>query len=115
MIEIIQGDASPIFKFQRKNLNGEVIKTKAKNAYFTVKDNFYSKELVFQKRLDDKTITFDEKDSFYKFQIQSEDTEKLPYKKLMFDIAIKNERGEKKTLKKGVLKILEHTTFKENE
>lgn len=115
IIEITQGDDSPIYKFQRKNLNQEIITTKAQNAYVTIKKNTYTKKYLFQKRLDDETITFNESDNFYRFQIKSEDTQDLPYGKYKFDIAIKDENGDKKTLKKGTLEVVEHCTFKENE
>lgn len=114
-IELIQGDASVIYKFQRKNLEGQAIETKCEKMWFTVKKSTIDDEPVIQKTLDDG-ITFDSNDFFYRFQIDEEDSEKLQIREYGFDIAIINEAGEKKTiLNNGILKILDHYTKKENE
>lgn len=114
-IEIVQGDISDIFKFQRKNDKGEVITTKPKKMWITFKINSNYKDSIFQKTLDNG-ISFNEEDKYYRFQLEPEDTQNLNYGTYGFDIAIINEAGKKKTLKKdGKLEIVEHYTHKNNE
>lgn len=113
-IELIRGDTSPVYKFQRISENG-VIETKATKMWITFKENPNEKKFVFQKTLENG-IDFSEEDFCYRFKINSEDTENLYASDYGFDIAIINESGEKKTiLNKGVLKLIEHYTHKENE
>lgn len=114
-IELVQGDTSCIYKFQRRNANGEVIKTLPQKMWITFKDNYLIDEYLFQKTLENG-ITYNEEDNYYRFQILSEDTAKLPYEIYGFDIAILNEAGEKKTLlNNGTLEIVRHYTKKCNE
>lgn len=114
-IELIQGDASVIYKFQRRNIEGQAIETKCEKMWFTVKKSPIDDEPVIQKTLDNG-ITFNEEDFYYRFQIAGSDTEKLPIREYGFDIAIINEAGEKKTiLNNGKLNIVDHYTKKENE
>ena len=83
--------------------------------WITFKENSFDEKLLFQKTLE-KGINYSEDDKYYRFQLLPEDTYNLDYKKYGFDIAIINEKGEKKTLlNKGVLEILEHYTKKNNE
>lgn len=113
-IELVQGDTSPIYKFQRKTVNGEIITTLPQKMWITFKTNAYSK-MLFQKILNNG-ITYNEIDNYYRFQILPADTAKLSYGDYGFDIAIINELGEKKTLlNDGILKILQHYTDKDNE
>lgn len=115
-IELIQGDDSQIYKFQRKDKNKEVIKTLPQKMWITFKKNCGVDNCLFQKSLEKGTITYSETDNYYRFQIQSNDTCKLPYGTYGFDIAIINESGKKKTLvKNGILEITEHYTHKCNE
>lgn len=112
-IELIQGDVSPIFKFQRKYSDGTVIPTLPQKMWITFKKNSNCNESLFQKTLEDG-ITFEE--GYYKFQLFSEDTYELNYGVYGFDIAIINEQGEKKTLlNDGELEIVRHYTKKRNE
>lgn len=114
MIEIIRGDTSPIYKFQRKNESG-VISTKPKKMWITFKKDCCDSECVFQKTLGDG-ITFSEADKCYRFRITPEDTCQLRYGTYGFDIAIIDESGEKRTLlNNGRLEIVEHYTHKCNE
>jgi len=114
-IEIVQGDTSPVYKFQRKFENGTPITTLPKKMWITFKQSCACKESLFQKTLDNG-ITYNEEDHYYRFQLLPEDTCKLPYYTYGFDIAILNEDNEKKTLlKDGQLKIVEHYTHKCNE
>lgn len=114
-IELIQGDDSRIYKFQRKAKDGSIITTLPQKMWITFKNDYYNSESVFQKTLDNGII-YSEEDNYYKFQIGKEDTEKLKIGTYGFDIAIINESGEKKTLlNNGVLELLSHYTKKENE
>lgn len=114
-IELIQGDTSCIYKFQRKDDNGEVIKIKAKKVWITFKETPKDNDFKFQKTLDNG-VDYSEKDNYYRFKIASEDTAELPYGIYGFDIAILNEADEKKTLlNNGILEIVKHYTHKENE
>ena len=113
-IELIRGDTSEVYKFQRTNAEG-VIETKPKKMWITFKRTPERKEALFQKTLENG-ISFSEEDYFYRFQISSSDTRELACGSYGFDIAIINEAGERKTLlNHGVLKLVEHYTHKENE
>lgn len=102
------------FKFQRKNQNKEVITEKPDKMYFTVKENYYLKDFLFQKRLEDNSITYDEETNYYMLTINPEDTNNLSYKDYVYDIEIID--GDKvKTIAKGTLKITEEVTFAKNE
>lgn len=112
-IEIVQGDTSPIYKFQRKYDDGTVITTQPNKMWITFKRSCSCDECLFQKTLEDG-ITFE--DGYYKFQLVSDDTCHLAYGTYGFDIAIINEAGEKKTLlNNGELEIVKHYTKKCNE
>ena len=114
-IELVQGDTSKIYKFQRIDINDKVITTLPQKMWITFKENCTCEEPLFQKSLDNG-ITYNKEDNFYRFQIQSEDTADLPYGIYGFDIAIINEQGEKRTLlRDGTLEILRHYTGKNNE
>lgn len=114
-IELVQGDTSGIYKFQRKYKGGGVITTLPQKMWITFKKSTNYTEAVFQKTLDDG-IEFSEDDYYYRFQILPNDTNNLCCDTYGYDIAIINEIGEKKTLlKNGVLKIEDHYTHKNNE
>ena len=108
-IELTRGDTGA-YKFQRIK-NGEVIPTIADNIYFSIKKNFNVKETLLQKTIND--MTFDE-DGTYHFLINPEDTNNLPYGDYVFDIEIVQE-DYVKTLCKGIFKLTEEVTFKDNE
>jgi len=114
-IELIQGDTSDVFKFQRKYDDGSVITTQPQKMWITFKKSCSCDECLFQKTLENG-ITFDENDNYYRFQLLPDDTCHLAYGTYGFDVAIINEKGEKKTLKKdGELEIVKHYTKKCNE
>lgn len=111
-MELIRGDTLKL-KFQRKNKSGEVITTKPDFLFFTVKSSYYSKDYLFQKRLD-RDISFSEEDNCYRFTINPEDTGYLSYGSYVYDIEVIT--GDTvKTIAKGNLKITEEVTFAENE
>lgn len=111
-IEIIRGDTKTL-KFQRRNKNGEVITEKPDKMFFTVKTGYYSKDYLFQKRLDDG-ISYNEDDNYYYFTIESSDTNELDYDDYVFDIEVIN-ANTVKTIAKGTLKVEGEVTFAENE
>jgi len=114
-IELVQGDTSNTYKFQRKNIDGEVITTLPQKMWITFKETSLDKDYVLQKTLLNG-IKYNEEDNYYRFQLSSEDTCDLTYGIYGFDIAILNELGEKKTLlRAGVLEIVKHYTNKNNE
>ena len=115
-IVLIQGDTSPVFKFQRKLEGDNVITTLPQKMWITFKISCSCDVCLFQKTLEDGTITFSTEDNYYRFQLQPEDTCNLPFGVYGFDIAIINEDGDKKTLlNEGVLEIVRHYTKKCNE
>jgi hypothetical protein len=114
-IELVQGDTSEMYRFQRKTSDDKVITTLPQKMWITFKETCNCDEHLFQKTLENG-ITYNETDNYYRFQIQSEDTAELPYGLYGFDIAILNEAGKKKTLlRDGILELLKHYTKKKNE
>lgn len=112
-IEIIRGDTKS-FKFQRKTTNNEVITEKPDKMFFTVKSGYYSKDYLFQKRLD-TDIIYKEEDNYYYFTINPKDTNELDYDdNYVFDIEII--KGDTvKTIAKGKFAVKKEVTFAENE
>lgn len=114
VIELIRGDTSVVYKFQRINAEG-AIKTKAKKMWITFKKTTECKDALFQRTLENG-ITFSEVDYYYRFKLESEDTCNLSIGSYGFDIKIINEAGETKTLlNNGVLRLVTNYTHKENE
>ena len=111
-MEFTRGDTYR-FKFQRKDADGNAITTIADKLWFSVKKDYYTKKLLFQKRLDNETITFDE-EGYYHITINPDDTESLVYGKYVYDIQVED-TGYKFTISKGDMIITEEVTFKENE
>ena len=114
-IELIQGDVSCIYKFQRKDIDGKIITSLPQKMWITFKSDYDNITPIFQKALF-KDISYNQEDNFYRFKIESKDTENLSLGTYGFDIAIINENGDKKTLlNDGKLKIVHHYTKKANE
>ena len=115
-INVVKGDVSDVYRFKRTLSDDVVIKTLPQKMWITFKDNTWQKKELFQKTLENGEIEYSEEDNYYRFRIKSEDTNNLDYGTYCFDIAIRNEEGEKKTLlKNGELEVEEHCTDKENE
>lgn len=112
-MEMTRGDNFDI-RFQRRNDRKEIITTPADEVYFTVKKNYYDKNFVFQKKLNNGTITFNEEDYFYYMSVVPEDTNNLSYGDYVYDIEIIVE-SKVKTISKGSFKITEEVTFYTNE
>ena len=112
-ISIPRGDYRAI-KFKIKNEDDTDIDFDIDEIYITFKENHYTKEILFQKKLSTKDIV-KEDDGYYHFAIKPEDTEKLNYDEYYFDIGICNENPKIKQTVLGKLKITEEVTHKENE
>lgn len=109
-IGFTRGDTAG-YKFQRTDINGDVITTIADRLYFTVKSQFEDKNYQFQKKLED--FTFDE-DGWYHFVINPEDTNNLKFTKYVYDIeAIQG--GVKSTPLKGFFLMDPESTWQANE
>ena len=111
---MIRGDTKKIKIFRTKDKEGkEIIKEKVDNLFFTVKENDVTKEMLFQKKLSDNTITYTD-DGYYHIVIKPEDTDNLAYGTYFFDI----ERiigDDVKTYVVGELEITSEITHHENE
>jgi plasmid rolling circle replication initiator protein Rep len=113
-MKIIRGDTKDL-KFQRKNANtGEIITDIPDNMYFTVKKSYKLVEFVFQKRLSDNTITYNEDDNYYYITIESTDTDNLPFGDYDYDIEV-IENNKKKTIAIGTITIDKEVTYAVNE
>lgn len=112
ILSMTRGDSEKI-KFCRRNDLGEIILEKADKVYFTVKKNNYISKMVFQKTLNNG-IDFDE-EGYYHISIKPNDTDDLDFKDYVFDIEVTVGEDYKKTISKGILKIEEEITYKENE
>lgn len=102
------------FKFQRKNINDEIITSIPTNVYFTVKDNVNNDNFIIQKTLDNGSITFSKDDNYYHFIIEPNDTNNLNYGCYVYDIEI-IQNDYVKTVKKGYLELTNEVTFQSNE
>lgn len=112
-ITMPRGDYKPI-RFNIKNKEGRNCNIDFDEIYVTFKKDTQTKDVLFQKKLSDKTIKKDE--DGYCFGIFPEDTNNLDYEEYSFDIQIhKEEPLIKQTILIGTLELTEEVTFKENE
>ena len=98
-MEMVRGDTFH-FKFKRKTKSGETIIDLPQKMYITFKYGD-EKEPLFQKTLDNG-ITFD--NEYYHVVINPEDTNDLPFSKLVYDIEVINE-DKVKTIYVGELEL----------
>lgn len=112
-MEIIRGDNKSV-KFQRKTSQGAVIESVADEMFFTVKSSSTITSAKFQKKLSDGSLSFDESDFYYRFEILPEDTNGLSYGTYEYDIE-RISNGKKLTLTVGELAITKEITHAENE
>lgn len=111
-IEFPRGDTCPL-KFNLLDNNKNPLElTTNDEMYFTVKKNFNTREVVFQKKFSYGEIQKD--DDGYKLILTSEDTAQLNYGSYVFDICIKS-TDLTKTLAIGTLTLTNEVTFKSNE
>lgn len=113
MLNIIRGDTK-YFKFQRKKKHdGSVITDLPDKLYFTIKYDYNVEDIILQKTLNDG-IEYNAEDNYYYITIKPEDTNELPYGKVVYDIeVIKN--GVKQTIAIGNIEIAEEVTYASNE
>ncbi|MCI8466991.1 MAG: hypothetical protein HFI08_02215 [Bacilli bacterium] len=112
-IEFIRGDTYS-FRFQRKLKNEEIITERPDQVFFSVKEYYSDEECLFQKRLSNNTIIYDESDHYYYITIESEDTCNLEFGTYDFDIVIVKD-NDIKTITVGKIKLLKDVTHKRNE
>lgn len=111
-IKMTRGDTLNL-KIQRQTEKEEIIKEKVDEMYVTLKKDYETKEYIFQKKLSNHTIEFNNNDFCYYFTIESKNTEKLSYGDYYFDVEIENNR-KIKTIIKGILTLTEEVTFSIN-
>lgn len=85
VIKMPRGDIRPV-RFIVINSDGSPSGINFDEIYFTVKNNYFTKEFLFQKKLSDGTIQPDE--GGYQLVIRPEDTDNLKIGKYVFDIEI---------------------------
>ncbi len=107
-IRFRRGDTYKL-RFQRKNINKEVIMTRAEKLWFTVKKNYKTENKLIQKTLQDNTITFDDK-GYYHIVLEPKDTRNMKYRKYVCDIQVENS-GEVTTIYEGTFELLNEVTF----
>lgn len=112
-MEFTRGDSHG-FCFQRKDFNGELIKSKSEKMWFTVKKNYKTTEILIQKTLENGEITYTDDDFTYHIMINPNDTKKLNYGDYVYDIQIEN-AGIVKTIAKDTLTLTEEVTFEGGE
>ncbi len=106
-----RGDIRNI-KFSISDSSG-ILTEPFEEVYFTCKRAFTQQNVIFQKKLSDGTITFDD-EGYYHLVIESLDTSGLTYGEYVFDIEVVNGTTLKQT-SVGKLIITEEVTFLNNE
>lgn len=112
-MELIRGDYKTI-KIVRKDLQGNIIKVAPEEMWLTCKKSEHTLDILFQKKLSDGSIIFNETTGEYTINLEEEDTMNIEYGLYYYDIAILADE-KKKTLHLGELRITKHYTFNEGE
>ena len=107
-MEFTRGDTKK-YKFQRKDINNNVIELESQKVWFTVKDNVNTNEILIEKTLDNG-MTFDD-EFYYHILIEHEDTKDLEYKSYVCDIQVEND-GVVTTIYHDYLTLTSEVTFK---
>ena len=107
-MEFTRGDTYK-FKFQRLDNNNEPIITKSEKMWFTVKESYYTDEIIIQKTLD-RGITYSDEDGYYHVTIEHEDTKELSFGNYVCDIQVEN-AGVIKTIYKDNFTITGEVTY----
>lgn len=111
--EFTRGDTK-VFKFKLIDKNGEELSlSDADKLFFTVKKTASSKNITFQKTLNNGIELKD--DGYYYVTIKPDDTSDLSYGDYGYDIEIKTSTGIVKTLILGTITLTEEYTFKGDE
>lgn len=113
-IAMRRGDYKKL-SFLRHSYSGIVIQSEPKDIFFTVKTSNLVEDFIFQKKLSDNTITFDNQTCLYTFEILPEDTNNLTYGDYKFDVEVLVSDNKKKTICYGTLKIRPEITWEVNE
>ena len=108
-MEFTRGDTQPL-KFQRIDAEGHVITDVPDEMFFTVKTDYKTKDVVFQKTLEDMTLG---EDNHWHFVITPADTQTLPVGSYVYDIEVTTD-GNVFTISKGSLKLLPEATWVDN-
>ena len=106
-MEFTRGDTYK-FKFQRLDSDNQPIMTKAEKMWFTVKTDYYTKEIKLQKTLNNG-IEYTE-DGYYHITIEHDDTKDLSYGSYVCDIQVEN-ASVVQTIYKGNLTLTNEVTF----
>ena len=109
MLKVIRGDTN-IFKFTRKDSEGNTITQKANALYFTIKSDCFTNKVLIQKTIDDMTF----ENGVYTFTIDGNDTDNLNYGFYKYDLEVVEEEY-KQTISIGDFVIEEEVTFTSNE
>jgi hypothetical protein len=111
-IEFTRGDTCPLKFNLLDNNKNDLELTPTDEMYFTVKKNFNTSAIIFQKKFTSGDIQKDE--DGYKIILTSEDTARLNYGSYVFDLCIKS-TDFVKTLAIGQLTLTNEVTFSSNE
>lgn len=96
------------YTFQRKDTEGQAIKTRPEAIFFTVKNTFNTAEICIQKNINQMTMN---NDGTWRFTIEHDDTAELPYGVYVFDLQI-TDNGAVTTVAKGQFKLTQEATWK---
>lgn len=97
MLSIFQGN-DKTFILTRKDTTGKIINTLPKDIWFTVKESYENKSIVFQKRLNHGIIQ--SSDGTWNIQIDAADTAELKTGRYICDVKIIDEKGKNVTIVK---------------
>lgn len=117
-IALTRGDTC-LISFNIKDAYGQNYELKdGDRLYFTVKNDFYTEKVVFQKTYENG-IYYDEDTQSYIINLTQDTTADLEFKEYKYDIKIVISQDESdpivKTLIKGSFTLTENATYKENE
>ena len=110
-IELVRGDTTPI-TFNLMDAEGSNLEVAPEEIYFTVKNNYNTKDYVFQKRLTKGDITFE--NGICSLILLHKDTATLKYGTYVYDIQIKSGIYYQ-TICKGSITLDKESTWIENE
>lgn len=103
-LSIYQGN-DKVFKFIRRDLNGNIISTVPQGIWFTVKSRLENKSFVFQKSLNNGISQ--NSDGSWTVSIDAEDTAELTTGKYYCDVKIRDEQGREITIVKPQIFAIE--------
>lgn len=93
-----------LLKFQRRTEDNQIIKEPVKELVFLCKYSVDSENVIFQKKLSEESIIFNKEDFYYRFVIESKDTQELNLGSYYVAIEIV-EDNTKKTIAVGTIKL----------